>query len=454
MTSPDRPLAKAPARPKSRGFGYDRLVNAVFAVFVFCGCISFFQPSPYDFMFLVVAPMWFVGGFRVSRSSAPILLMWIIYNIAGFIALIPYWTYEKGRLFEFQSLYLVLTVFFFTIFFSERSERRLTLCLNAYAASAVFASIVGILGYLNVAGLAKHTEMDAGRLSGTFKDANVLGSYLILAAVYLVQGIILGTSRRLVASILGCGLIFVTIFLTFSRGSWAATVVALLLLAAMSFVTAGSARERRRVALISIAVFALAALAVLLMLADPTARKMLMERAALLHSYDVGVTGRFGNQLRSIPMLLHMPLGFGPLRFHLIFGLDPHSSYINAFASYGWPGGFAWIIIVAMTVWVGFRLCFSPSPVRRLAQVYWPASFVLLLQGFQIDIDHWRQLFLCLGAVWGMEAARLKWRREQKARGACANVPRSAKEVESAPRRLSPRPGRSGSLAPSPDGAR
>ena len=36
---------------------------------------------------------------------------------------------------------------------------------------------------------------------------------------------------------------------------------------------------------------------------------------------------------------------------------------------------------------------------------------VLLIQGFQIDVDHWRQLFLCFGAVWGMEAARLRWAR-------------------------------------------
>ena len=49
------------------------------------------------------------------------------------------------------------------------------------------------------------------------------------------------------------------------------------------------------------------------------------------------------------------------------------------------------------------------SPVQRLAQVFWPSLFALLVQGFQIDIDHWRQVFLCFGAVWGMEAARLRW---------------------------------------------
>ena len=48
------------------------------------------------------------------------------------------------------------------------------------------------------------------------------------------------------------------------------------------------------------------------------------------------------------------------------------------------------------------------SPYRRLAQVYVPTMTVLAIQGLQIDVDHWRQLFLCFGAVWGMEAARLR----------------------------------------------
>ena len=31
------------------------------------------------------------------------------------------------------------------------------------------------------------------------------------------------------------------------------------------------------------------------------------------------------------------------------------------------------------------------------------------MQAFQIDIDHWRHVFLLLGAVWGLETARVRW---------------------------------------------
>jgi hypothetical protein len=138
------------------------------------------------------------------------------------------------------------------------------------------------------------------------------------------------------------------------------------------------------------------------------------ERATIAKDYDEGATGRFGNQIRSIPMLLERPGGFGPLRFSKIFYLEPHNSYIGAFANDGWIGGFTWIIIVLSTCFVGFRLMFVRSPYQQLAQVFWPVLFSWLLQGFQIDIDHWRQMFLCFGAVWGFEAARLRWLATQK----------------------------------------
>ena len=147
--------------------------------------------------------------------------------------------------------------------------------------------------------------------------------------------------------------------------------------------------------------------------------------ARLLRAQPVGEEyddPRFANQLASLPMLLDRPLGFGPLRFRLIFDLEPHSSYVNAFASYGWLGGLSFLLLVGATCFVGFRLCFARSPYRPLALIVWPALFGFFLQGFQIDIDHWRHVYLMLGMVWGMEAARQKWRLDQARASALASA--------------------------------
>ncbi len=41
---------------------YRRLFNAVYAFFIFTGIFAAFRPSPYDFLFILVFPLWFFGG--------------------------------------------------------------------------------------------------------------------------------------------------------------------------------------------------------------------------------------------------------------------------------------------------------------------------------------------------------------------------------------------------------
>lgn len=401
--------------PSLRGqWTWERLLQAAFFWFVAAGAISLIEPSPYDLMFLIVTPMWLISKPRVHKSLAAILFLWIVYLFAGFLTLTPYFNEPDPVKYQFQTLYLISTVVLFSIFFSQNAEERLERGLRGFAAGAIFSAALGLLAYFNVAGLGATmvTEFE-GRLNGTFKDPNVLGSYLILAACFLAQSLLLQRARRPLLTFAGLLTVLMAIFLSFSRGSWAATLVALSLVFVWAFLTCGSPKLRRRMTgLILAGVFAASA-GIVTILTNDRVEALLADRFTVTKDYDEGPNGRFGNQIRSIPMLLERPMGFGPLRYRLTFNLDPHNSYVNSFASFGWLGGFSWFIIVGWTMFVGFRLMSVNSPVRRYAQVFWPALFVLLLQGFQIDIDHWRQVFLCFGAIWGMEAARVRWMTDQ-----------------------------------------
>jgi hypothetical protein len=104
-------------------------------------------------------------------------------------------------------------------------------------------------------------------------------------------------------------------------------------------------------------------------------------------------------------MLIERPFGFGPFRFPLYFTLQPHNSYVGAFADAGWIGGFSFLILVGVSTLLAFRLMFLQSPFLRQAQVVAPALLGFFMQAMQIDIDHWRFVFLMLGAVWGMQSA-------------------------------------------------
>jgi O-antigen ligase len=295
--------------------------------------------------------------------------------------------------------------------------------------------VFGLLSYFDIAGMYDKFVTVEGRVNGTFKDPNVYGSYMVLAAAYLMHGTILGDKRRLLLIIPSLAAVCIGVFLSFSRGSWGATIFALLVVTIAAYVTTDDPRTRRRIAWMSAMALAIGIIAILAVMADDDARKFFLMRASLTQEYDEGVTGRFGNQLRSLPMLPNLPFGFGPLRFRLTFDLDPHNSYIGAFANEGWLGGFVWIAMIATTTFVGFRLMIRSSPYRRLAQIFFPALFATMLQGFQIDIDHWRQLYIMLGAVWGLEAARQRWAAVQSDR---VSVP--APPLKSAAGALAPAP--------------
>src|SRR5215207_8438266 len=205
----------------------------------------------------------------------------------------------------------MLTAIFFAMLFSDNMAKRIEFVLKAYLASCLFAAAAGIASYYDLFdGIL--FKMD-GRAAGVFEDPNVLGSF------------------------------------------WLAMVVATATMVALMYRTSLSARLRARIVVLSVATVAIctATLAGALTVGDIAER--FEDRAQLTKDYDEGVTGRFGNQLRSLPMLIERPNGFGPLRFRLFFGLEPHNSYIGGFANGGWIGGFSFIFLVLATGYLGSR---------------------------------------------------------------------------------------------------
>lgn len=400
-------LRALPARKVLETAGY-----LLFALFIFFTCFTFLRPSPYDFAAIPAIVVWLVLGVRLHRSSVPFVALLLVYKVSLVLALVPYFAEPLPTTWTLQSLYLMVTAIFFVMFFAHETGRRVELTLKAYLASCVFAALAGILSYFKVTGVL--FVMD-GRAAGVFEDPNVLGSFLVLGVLLLLRGLLTGESRRPVLSTALLLILVTCIFLSFSRGSWGALLLGIAVMTAMTFVTSQSRVRRRIVAFAMLGVLAATLLlAGLLSVGDVGER--FADRAQLTQSYDEGVTGRFGNQLRSIPMLIERPEGFGPLRFRLVFGLEPHNSYIGGFANGGWTGGLGFIGLVLLTTFVGFRLCFTASPYQRQAQIVFPALLMFFLQAFQIDIDHWRHVYIMLGMVWGLEAGRWRWMAASAAR--------------------------------------
>jgi len=401
---------------RGRGSAHRALEPAGYALFgfwVFLIGFDLTQPSAYDFVAGPVILLWLVLGLRLPRSALLFVGLLLALCVSVFLSLVPHLDRPESVFWVAITLYLAFTAVFFLMFFSEDSERRAELALNAFLASCLVSAVAGIMGYFDV--LGTHTLFTAmERATGTFDDPNIFGSFLILGVLFVLRNLLTDGGRRSLVGIVLLPILLAAILLAFSRGSWAATALSTAALLTMTFFTSPSVMVRRRIVFVTLVTTVVGAASIVALLATSEVSEMIEVRAHVMQDYDSGETGRFGNQLRSIPMLLDRPNGLGPLRYRAAFGAEPHNTYINAFASGGWMGGFAFIGLMLATTFVGFRLSIRPSPYQRHAQIFFATQLTFILQSFQIDIDHWRHIYLVWGALWGLEAARLRWLAEQR----------------------------------------
>ena len=365
--------------------------------------LALVEPSPYEIAFLLTLFVFALTGIRFSQKLLPLAVLLLGYNLGGIFSLIPWMGDGDSVRFTAVSVYLMITALFIAGIMSQDAAGRLETLRRGYLFAAWVAGFAAILGYFDIAGLGSVFTL-YGRASGTFKDPNVLGPYLVLPIVYVLQRILTGQAGMM-RGLITLSIPLAALFLGFSRGAWGVLVVSTAMMIALTFLTAPNASSRGRIVAMSLIALVAMIAALLVALSFEDIRNVFDTRASLDQDYDQGVTGRFGNQLRAIPMLLDAPNGFGPLQFRWIFNqADPHNVYINAFASYGWLGGLSWISLMVATCYVGWRLVFRPGPTQLHAIAIWSVLFVTILQGFQIDSDHWRHLYLMLGLVWGLAA--------------------------------------------------
>jgi hypothetical protein len=298
---------------------------------------------------------------------------------------------------------MAVSAIIFASLFSQDSMRRLGILRAAYILAALLTATAGIVGYFKIGGEISALFAPNGRASGTFKDPNVYGPFLILPILFLMQTLLSRGIRPLALAALL--VILLGFFLSFSRGAWIHFVVSSAIMLILMIITATSHRMRIRLILLGIVSIALLAMALAAALSFDAIANMFKERAQVVQYYDVGSGGRFTLQSLALGEILKYPFGMGPFGFSTTFGIQQHNVYLQAFLVYGWLGGLAYISLVLLTLGVGLYTCLQRTPWQSyLIAIY--ATFVGVVgEGIVIDTDHWRHYFLLLGAIWGLVAA-------------------------------------------------
>ncbi len=402
--------AEAIGTAQRTGIPLDRIQKLLLWLMFFMGWLVIVEPSPSDALFIPVVLIFLFSGLVIHATAAPMILFLLLYNIGGFVSFLEVSNQTKASLFVITSFYMATSAMFLAFLIPADPVGRMNIIRNAWILAAVIAAINGLIGYFGLFGLG-HAWAPIARAQGTFKDPNVLSTYLLSPAIFIIQGFLLGTQKWRVFSAIALLIILAGLFLAFSRGAWISFLASSMLLVIVTYIVAESRPLRTRVVLLVVLGVIAGAIMLAVLLSIPQVRDLFLQRASLVQSYDGGETGRFGTQLRSIPILLEHPFGFGPTYFRVVFGQDPHNVYLNAFASYGWIGGISYMLLCLSTITVGWKVMFTRTPWQHHGIAVFLPLFTTMLQGVQIDTDHWRHFYVLVGLTWGFYGATVNYQR-------------------------------------------
>jgi len=375
------------------------------------GAVVFIEPSPYELTTLLAAVLFFATGARLRLVFMPLLLLIVSLNIGYSIGAIPLYSDPIVFSWIMTSWYMAITVIFFAVVISEDTAARLDMLRRGLMTGAMIASLAAIGGYFNLVPGGHDLLTLYDRARGTFKDPNVLGAFLILPALFVLQNVVTARLGKALRSAIAFGIMALAILLAFSRAAWGGLILTSAFMLVLMVLTSKSKAERSGIVILAIVAILTVALLLTLLLSFSSIDEMFKQRASFDQSYDEGRFGRFGRHILGAAMALDLPFGIGPLQFHHFLPEDTHNSYLNAFMSGGWLSGICYPALVFTTVILGFRHISTPVPWQRVYLAIFAAFVGTVGESFIIDTDHWRHFWMMLGAMWGMFVAAQPYKR-------------------------------------------
>lgn len=383
-----------------------RLLDIMVAVWIFTGAMVLVEPSPYEVSFVLVLPLAIMAGMGLYRSTFGLFAILLGFVPFALIAVfqVRFTPINDALIFTLVTIFLFVTSYFAANYVAEDTERRMRIVMRAYTWAAVASALIGTLAYL---GLMPGADLFVryGRAKAAFNDPNVFGPFLVLPAMFALQRILLGRGKvQLTAAIIYL-ILFVGVFVSFSRAAWGHFALSSIMVLALCFWLEAGARDKVRIMIMALVGAGLLIVALAGLLSIPSVAELFEQRAAG-QNYDEGETGRFGRQGYAFELALAHPWGIGPQEFYQLRVIEaPHNVYVTVLHVYGWGGGAMYVLLVLLTLWRGTSALMKPSRYRLLMIPLLSTYVMLVGESAIIDTDHWRHYFLLVGLIWGVASA-------------------------------------------------
>lgn len=380
------------------------LALAAVALTVATSGIVFSEPAPVDALsigLIVLLPT--IGLVAFNRALLAFGALWLVAGACAVLAasftLDPQPTYTHVAV----TLYLYAACVVLAAFVAHSPRAHVELIFKAWTVAALIAGGAAIIGYFGLLPGAYERFTVYERAAGTFKDPNVFGPFLIPPIVYLLNKALEARVRGMILPLAIAAFLALAVFLSFSRGAWINLVVALLIYGYLAMATTRRQMVRIKViGLLAVAAFIACGVVIAAISSDQVA-ELLSRRASFEQSYDTGAEGRFGGQEKAVDLILENPLGIGAQEFvHRHHHEEVHNVYMTMMLNAGWLGGGIYLIIVAVTLVLGFRYVLKAGENRMLFLVAYAPFAATAFEGIIIDSDHWRHFYLLLAVIWGM----------------------------------------------------
>lgn len=390
-----------PAADRPTGLPTKAVSSAFLWLAVFLGGFVLYEPAPYELFLAAAIPIWLLLGLTIPRAVSPLVVLLTLFLAGGVLAATQAKDFSTQPIYYAVTAFLAFSSFFYACLIAEDSTRLNTI-EAAWISAALVTALLGVFGYFGPAG---DLFTKFGRATGGFQDPNVFGPFLIFPFVVLVRRALTRPGGAALWSGLLALVIFVGIFLSFSRAAWGLTFVATVLTGLLLFATERSAKARARFLALGAAGLVCTALVVTVVLSLPAVSDLFQDRMQIVHDYDAARFGRFQRYRIGFNAMLDHPLGIGAIEFGRQYGEDEHDIWLKTLTTYGWLGFAAFAGLVIWTLLAAFPLVFRSGPLQPVTQIAYIVFFGHILMATVIDVDHWRHLFLLFGILWGAIAA-------------------------------------------------
>jgi O-antigen ligase len=396
----------APA-PTLFGFSTATVAGALVALAMCLSSLVFSEPAAADVLMMgVIVGVPILGAAAFGQIAKLQIALWLVIVGLGILTTPLSSDVTTAITHQLVTLFLAVGAFVLAGYIAADPLPRFWMIIWCYTIGVTIAAVAALVGYFDVLPGTAELFTRYGRAKGTFKDPNVFGAAIVPAMTLIAWVTIRERGWKMLAAAVVFVILSLGLLVSFSRGAWVTTALAMALLVWIALVRTRRGSDFRRVAFVSAIGVVTVIGALVMALQIPAVAKAMGERASLDQSYDQGPEGRFGGQDKAIKLILDNPLGIGTHTFReKHHHEEPHNVYFSMFLNAGWIGGLAYIIAVLSTLLVGFRGCFQMNALQGPFLIATAAFASLAFEGIIIDSDHWRHFFLMMGCIWGLSDA-------------------------------------------------